>query len=163
MANYKLILEDDFKDEFTLIAIHCSEDPYKMAYILNRQLSLQLQRKRTDLDFSKKGLEITFPWYEFEDQLDYTYYDLLANKCKTIAARTVASGGLFGADDSEEIIIEYLIPELKTVDFLMKISSDFEDVYIRKLLHDINDINQVISAYAVEVENLKSKNNLIFD
>jgi hypothetical protein len=163
MANYKLILEDDYKDEFTLIAIHCSEDPYKMAYLLNKHLSLQLQRKRTDLDFSKQGLEISFPWFEFEDQMEYTYYDLLANKCKSVSARTVASGGLFEAEDSEELITEHLLPEMKTADFLLKISSDSQDVPIRKLLQKINDINQVISAYTVEVEKLKSKNNLIFN
>ena len=68
MANYKLILEDDFKDEFTLIAIHCSEEAYKMAFLLNQHLSLQLKRRRTDLDFSKQGLELSFPWFEFEDE-----------------------------------------------------------------------------------------------
>ncbi len=163
MANYKLILEDDFKDEFTLIAIHCSEDSYKMAYLLNKHLSLQLQRRRTDLDFSKQGLEISFAWFEFEDLYAYNNYDLLRNKFKTVGARTVASGGLFGIEDSEEQIIEYLLPEMKTVDYLLKISSDYQDVPIRKLLHDLNEINQVISAYSIEVEKLKSKNNLIFD
>ena len=163
MANYKLILDDDYKDEFTLIAIHCSEDPYKMAYLLNKHLSLQLQRKRTDLDFSKQGLEISFPWFEFEDQTDYTYYDLLANKCKSVSARTVASGGLFETEESEELITEHLLPEMKTADFLLKITSDFQVVPVRSVLHDINTINQVISAYTVEVDKLKSKNNLIFD
>ena len=33
MASHKLILEDDYQEEFSLIAIHCSEEPYKMAYI----------------------------------------------------------------------------------------------------------------------------------
>jgi hypothetical protein len=163
MANYKLILEDDFKDEFTLIAIHCSEESYKMAYLLNTHLSLQLQRRRTDLDFSKQGLEISFPWFEFEDSFAYANYDLLANKFKTVGARTVASGGLFGIEDSEEQITEFLLPEMKTVDYLLKISSDSQEVPVRKLLHDLNEINQVISAYSIEVEKLKSKNNLIFD
>ena len=100
MANYKLILEDDFKDEFTLIAIHCSEEAYKMAFLLNQHLSLQLKRRRTDLDFSKQGLELSFPWFEFEDEYEYTTYDLLANSFKTINARTIASGGLFNDEAS---------------------------------------------------------------
>ena len=45
MASHKLILEDDYQEEFSLIAIHCSEEPYKMAYMLNKHLSLRLSRK----------------------------------------------------------------------------------------------------------------------
>lgn len=163
MANYKLILEDEFREDFSLLAIHCSSDAYKMAYLLNRNLGLKLHRRRTDLDFSKHGLEISFPWFEFEDEQEYVTYDLLANKFRTVAARTVASGGLFGSDDSEEIITEHLIPELKKVDYLLKISSDSNATPLRKLLHNINEINEVISVYSVEMDTLKSKHNLIFD
>ena len=163
MANYKLILEEDFNDDFSLLAIHCSEDAYKMAYLLNRNLGLKLHRRRTDLDFSKQGLEISFPWYEFEDEQEYTAYDLLSNKHKTVAARTVASGGLFGGEDSEEMVIEYLIPEFRNVDYFLKISSDSLQLPLRKLVHDINEINEVISVYTVEIDQLKSKHNLIFD
>ena len=122
MANYKLILEEDFNTDFSLLAIHCSEDAYKMAYLLNRaDLGLKLHRRRTDLDFSKQGLEISFPWYEFEDEQEYTTYDLLSNKFKTVSARTVASGGLFGEEDSEEIVTESnLIPELAERGLLFK-------------------------------------------
>ena len=163
MANYKLILDEDFRDEFTLIAIHCSVEAYKMAYLLNNHLALQLKRKRVDLDFSKDGLEITFPWFEFEDEAEYTSHDLLANKCKTERARTVASGGLFSDSKADEIITEYILPELKKVDYLLKITSEDDNIPMRKLLLDINDINEVISAYQLEPEELKSKNNLIFD
>ena len=163
MANYKLILEDDFKDEFTLIAIHCGEEAYKMAFLLNQHLSLQLKRRRTDLDFSKHGLELSFPWFEFEDEHEYTTYDLLANSFKTINARTIASGGLFNDEASAELITEYLIPELKSADYLLKITYESQQLPIRKLLLDLNEIDQVISAYTVEIDQLKSKNNLIFD
>lgn len=163
MANYKLILEDDLKDDFSLIAIHCSVEAYKMAYLLNQNLSLQLKRRRTDLDFSKRGLELSFPWYEYENEQEYITYDLLANSFKSVSARTIASGGLFGIEDSAELITEYLLPELKTADYLLKITSESQPLPLRKLLLDINDINLVISAYTVEIEQLKSKNNLIFD
>ena len=36
MINHKLVLENDFQEEFSLIAIHCSEEPYKMAYMINK-------------------------------------------------------------------------------------------------------------------------------
>ena len=163
MANYKLVLDDDLKEEFLLIAIHCTEPDYKMAFLLNQHLGFQLNRCRLDLDYSKGGLEISFPHYEFEDELAYIGYDLLANKCKTPQARTIASGGLFSDETAEELYNEYLLPELQKVDYLLKVSSDYGVVPKRKLLNDINEVNQVISAYEVEVNTLKSKHNLIFD
>ncbi|MDX1463254.1 MAG: IPExxxVDY family protein [Marinirhabdus sp.] len=163
MAHYKLILEDDVKEEFALIAIHCSEEAYKMAFLLNQLVHLRLQRRRTDVDYSNDGLEITFPLFQFEDQTHYTTYDLVANKCKTMLAHTVASGNLFGDGTTEDMVTKYLIPELKKVDFLLKITSDYDAIPLRKLLMQINEINQVISAYTIETDQLKSKDNLIFD
>ncbi len=163
MANYKLVLGDDIREEFTLIAIHCSEEAYKMAYLINNCVSLRLHRCRKDLDFSEKDAEITFPRFEFEDMIEYTTYDLLANKSKIVGVRTAAKGELFESEASEEVVTNYLLPELKTVDFLLKITSDYEQVPLRKLLLDINKINEVISAYNIETDRLKSKNNLIFE
>lgn len=165
MAKYKLVLgdDDDVREDFTLIAIHCSEEAYKMAYLINNQVSLRLHRSRKDLDFSEKDADITFSRFEFEDTIEYTTYDLLANKSKTIGVRTAAKGELFESEASEEVVTKYLLPELKTVDFLLKITSDYEQVSLRKLLLDINQISEVISAYSIETNHLKSKNNLIFD
>ena len=76
MTNHKLILEGDFQEEFSLIAIHCSEEPYKMAYMLNKRMSLRLSRTKLDVDFSSQGLDISFPLFEYEDELSYISYNL---------------------------------------------------------------------------------------
>ncbi|MFT4943981.1 MAG: hypothetical protein ACI8RH_001729, partial [Flavobacteriales bacterium] len=44
MGTHKLVLDDDFEEDFSLIAIHCSEEPYKVAYILNQFARLKLRR-----------------------------------------------------------------------------------------------------------------------
>lgn len=163
MANYKLVLEEDFRDDFKLLAIHCSIEPYKMAYLLNKHALLRLKRSRRDLDFSKEGLEITFPWFYFEDEQHYVAYDLLANKCKTEMAQTIASGGLFSEENPIETTTHFVLPEFKQADFLLKITSENEKTPIKKLLLSINEIDQVISAYTIATDQLKSKNNLIFD
>lgn len=163
MANHKLILDDDMGEDFSLIAIHCSEEAFKMAYLLNKYVPLRLQRRRRDLDYSKDGLEITFPLFDFEDETQYTTYHLVANKCKTVAAHTVASGGLFGGELTEEVVTKYLLPEFKKVDFFLKISSEYDTKPIKKLLMQLNEINQVISAFIVEVSEVKLRENLIFD
>ena len=163
MAYHKLLYDDDFEEPYTLIAIHCTEEAYKMAYLMNLHLSLKLKRKKTDLDFSTKGLLITFPLYAFEDVHKYTHFYLIANKCKSVEAGLQSSGGLFADLVSEKSTAHYLLPEFKKVDYFLKIYSDFETVPLRKVLSEITGIKQVISAYTVEMENIKPKNNLIFD
>lgn len=163
MVNHKLILDDDLGEDFSLIAVHCSEEAYKMAYLLNKHVHLRLQRRRRDLDFSTEGLEVTFPLFDFEDENQYTTYHLVANKCKTVAAHTVASGGLFGDEIHEEVVTKYLLPEFKKVDFFLKVSSEYDTTPIRKLLMQLNEIDQVISAFIVEVSEVKLRENLIFD
>ena len=163
MANHKLILEGDFQEEFSLIAIHCSEEPYKMAYMLNKRMSLRLSRTKLDVDFSSQGLDISFPLFEYEDELSYIIYNLISNKNKSLTAKFQSSGGLFSDVSSEKTITTFLLKEFKNVDYFLKIQSDYEKVSTRKLISTINEIEQVISAYTIESEKIKSKNNLIFN
>ena len=163
MTNHKLILEGDFQEEFSLIAIHCSEEPYKMAYMLNKHMSLRLSRKKLDVDFSSQGLDISFPLFEYEDELSYISYNLVSNKNKSLTAKFQSSGGLFSDVSSEKTITTFLLKEFKNVDYFLKIQSDYEKVSTRKLISTINEIEQVISAYTIESEKIKSKNNLIFN
>jgi len=163
MANSKLILDDDFSEEFSLLAIHCSEEAFKIAYLLNKFAMLHLKRRQIDLEYSNDGLEITFPLFVFENEMQYTTYHLIANKCKSVAAHLLSSGGLFDDDNSENTITTHLLPEFKKVDYFLKIHSELEIIPIRKIVASINEIKQVISAYEIDVDQIKSKNNLIFD
>jgi len=163
MALHKLVLDDDFSEDYSIVAIHCSDEAYKVAFFLNKYVSLRLRRCELDLDFSNSGLDVTFPLFQFEDTSQYTHYHLVGNKCKSKEAQIQSSGGLFEAESSEKTVITYLLPELKTVDFFLKISSDYKAVALKKLSLAINEIKQVISAYPVPTETIKSRNNLIFD
>lgn len=163
MANYKLLYDDDFEEPYTLIAIHCSEEAYKMAYLMNKHLNLQLKRKHADLDFSTQGLLITFPLYHFEDTHKYDHFYMVANKCMSVGAGLQSSGGLFAELDSEKSTTHYLLPEFKKADYFLKIYSDFNHVPLKQILSELNHIKQVISAYILEPDVVKSKNNLIFD
>lgn len=163
MANHKLVLEDDFEEDFSLIAIHCSEEPFKVAFLINKYANLKLARKQRDLDFSKKGLEITFPMYEFVDKFKYRQFNLVGNKCRSHEAYIASSGGLFGEIESENTVISYLLPEFKQVDYLLKINEAEDAIYFSNLLLEINNIQQVVTAYKIELDNIKSIKNLIFE
>ena len=163
MGVQRLVLTDDLAEDFLLVAIHCSEEAFKVAFLLNQFANTRLSRSRVDLEYSNDGLEISFPLFDYEDKMRYINYDLVANKCVSKSARIASSGGLFEGDNISEMVTTYLIPEYKKVDFFLKISTDAPSVAIRKIVTDINTIKQVISAYQVDTEQLKSRNNLIFD
>ncbi len=163
MGHHKLVLDDDFKEEFSLIAIHCSEEDYKMAYLLNSHLDLGLRRELVDLEYSREGREATFSLFQFKSELQYTTYDLVTNKCKSLVLNTQGPNDLFSGGGSEKNVTTYLLPELKKVDFFLKIYSEFSTIPLRNINTAINDIKQVISAYEIDSESIKSKNNLIFD
>jgi hypothetical protein len=163
MTSYKLLMDDDGKETFSLLAIHCSEEAYFIAYLLNKYLGFQLKRERLDLNYVNNGLEVSFPLFQYENSLQYTTYNLVANKCISFAANVYSSGGLFYDDASEKTVITYLIPEYSKVDYFLKIHSEYESILLRNIIKEINDIKRIISAYEVGVDNLKSKNNLIFN
>jgi len=163
MAIQKLVLDDEFGEDFSLIAIHCSEEAYKMGFLLNQQLSLRLKREERDLDFSAKGLEATFPLFKFYDANTYCTFHLVANKFTSVMAHTASSGGLFSEGLEEETTTVYLLPEDKKADYFLKISSEGILNSVRTKTVAINEIKQVISAYEIASEKIKNKNNLIFD
>ena len=162
MAVHKILLDDDLSEDFSLVAIHCSEEAYKVAYLLNQHLNLCLKRKKSDLDFSNDNREVNFPIFEFEDQFQYTNYYLVANKCKSRVANIASEGELFGDSVSERTVVTHLLPEFKNTDFFLKIESDFKNIPLKRNIALINEIKQVISAFEVEISEIKSNNNLIF-
>ncbi len=163
MANHKLDFDEEMDDPYTLVAIHCSEEEYKIAYLLNLHLDIKFIRRAVDLDFSSQGLMVTFPIYDFEDANKFTGYHLVANSCRSEDASLQSSNGLFALMAPNESKIHYLLPEFKKVDYFLKIYSDFETDELPRIIAEINKIKQVISAYIVDLDDIKSRNNLIFD
>lgn len=163
MAHHKLIFEEDFEEEFKLIGIHASVENYKIAFLLNQYLRTNFKRRRKDLDFSTKNLSISFPIFEYYDAT--TYYDmfLVANKSKSLEIFTSKAEGLFPETSAEKTSTSYLLPEYKTVDYIIKVFTELEEVPVQKIISEINKIKQIISAYEIEIDKIKSINNLIFE
>ncbi len=163
MAIQKLILDTLEDDDYELIAIHSSLASYRLAFLLNKTLNLRLFRKKEDINFEYGDLEANFPLYQYEDHFQYSTYSLLGNKFRNkIEPEALVSGGLF-ATTEDTYITKYLIPELKNVDYFLKIETESSDSLQKPFLSKIIEISQVITAYTVEYTTLKSKNNLIFE
>lgn len=157
---HKLMI-DDFDDEvYALIAIHCSIEDYRLAFLLNKHLGINFSRCERDVDFDY--LKASFPIFEWEDQQHQVTWNLVANICKKEEESVVSSGSLF-ADPIKNIKSFNLIPEMEQVDFFIKIRNDGSPVHERKIVRIIQDIPQIAAVYTVDIFDLKSRENLIFD
>ena len=56
----------------------------------------------------------------------------------------------------------YLLPEFKKVDYFLKIENLEEDLNVAAIQVLLNTIDSISTAYTVETNKIKSKNNLIF-
>lgn len=162
MQSHKMLLDEVEEDHFQLIAIYCSIEDYKMAFLLNKFLHLQLKRTRQDVDFNHKTVRAQYPLYSFKDPTNYRTYYLVANKFKGQAKKVLSSGSLFVEEEVRPLEMQ-LIPEQKKVDFFLKIEEDIENKQLIKTLNIISQIPQVVAAYKIDVDHLKSKQNLIFE
>ena len=125
MALHKLLV-DDFEDEaYSLLAIHCNLEDYRMAFLLNQFLNINLKRCPHDLDF--QYTTASYSVYEWEDNKRQAMWNLIGNIFKREEDSLVSSGSLF--DATSKVIKTYnLIPEYKTVTYVLKLEND--DNYI---------------------------------
>ncbi len=163
MAIQKLVLDTLEDDDYELIAIHSSIAPYRLAFLLNKNLKLNLSRKEEDINFEYNDITASFPLYQYHDHFQYHTYSLLGNKFSTkIVPKKTVPDGLF-VNTENIYTIKHLIPELKKVDYFLKIETEASHFSSKIVLTQMLSISQIITAYSVEYAALKSKNNLIFE
>ncbi|TXE12866.1 IPExxxVDY family protein [Seonamhaeicola algicola] len=159
MAIHKLVLDDVEADLYTLVAIHCTLEDYRLAYLLNKFLGITLTRKPSDLDFNNG--EFTYSIFEWEDCKQQTLWSLAKNVCKTEVYRQGNNNSLFNLQE-KTTKINYLLPEFKKVNYLLKIEDQINLSKQKHILNSILQIPQVATAYSIETNQLKSKDHLIF-
>lgn len=159
MAIHKLEVDDFYDADFSLIAIHCRLEDYRLAYLLNKQLNISLKRLELDLDF--KYFEASYSIFEWEDIQQDTTWHLISNVCKKEEDSLQSMGSLF--DTTTKVLkTHYLMPELKNVDYLLKIENESPLLSEQETLQHILDTPRIITAYTVDAEQLKYKDYLIF-
>jgi len=159
MTIHKLDI-DDFEEDasYVLIAIHCSIKDYRLAYILNENLSLKLKRKSIDLDFVTANYSI----FEWEDLNELITWNLVSNICKIEEDRNCNSSSLFS--NQNQVLATYnLVPEYKAANYFLKISYQTSFLKENSIVKTILNIPKIVTAYSILPENLKSKTNLIFN
>lgn len=161
MAANKLMLDDVFENvSFSLIAIHCAIEDYRLAFLLNNILNISLIRKQEDLDFDEGFTK--YAVFECEDLKKLITWNLIANICKIEVDSKMTPQTLFS--ENYKVVRHYnLIPEHKKVNYFLKISQEFSKYKEKHIINNILKIPQVVLAYTINSNVLKSKDNLIFD
>ena len=159
MALHKLLVDDFYDDTYKLIAIHCRLEDYRLAYLLNKNLNLKLERKPDDLDF--KYLKSSHSIFEWNNEAQYVSWNLVSNVCKKEEDGLYSTGTLF--EKSEKVLKTFhLISELNKVDYFIKISEEIQNVNENLILSRLQTIPQIITSYTVNPSKIKSKDYLIF-
>lgn len=150
---------DFYEDSFDLIAVHSSLEDYAMAYALNLCLKSDFKRCQKDLDISA---QITIPVFEWKDDLNDRYWTFFANN--GLKEDTLVRTDLFKNEPSYTTF--NMVPEYRDVDYFIKIEQDDSDGYrngeMENLIKSLLTVPKIITAYTIETNKLKSKNNLIF-
>lgn len=159
MAVHRLLVDDFYDASFSLFAIHCRLENYRLAYLLNKHLNSKLMRLPQDLDY--KYLDASYAIYEWDNEQQQTTWHLVSNICKREIASLQSSGSLF---DTETTVLKthHLMPEFKKVDYFLKITVDEVLIDENELLKKLQTIPQLIACYTIQTEKIKSKDNLIF-
>jgi len=154
MAAIHKISEDFYNVPFTLIALHSGIADFSLAYALNSCLKIKLKRSRKDLGISSNG---SFPFFNWKDVINDRDYLLIANKGS--GQKELNIGNLF--QDQQSMASYRLIPEYRDVDYFLKIEQDEGDME-EEILKTVLSIPKVVTAYCVDTDKMKSRNNLIF-
>lgn len=159
MALHKLLVDDFYDTSFSLLAIHCRLEDYRLAYLLNKFLDLNLSRMPQDLDYRYLAASYSvYEWYNCENEMSW---NLISNVCKKEEDSLQSSGSLF-TTQSKVLKTYNLLPEHKNVDYLVKITNEGQHFNEKIVLSKIQSIPQIITSYSIDIDKLKSKDNLIF-
>ena len=157
----KLHLDDIEQDDYTLIALHTILPGFRLAYLLNKVLKLQFIKNKVEHTLIKNQHEIGFTYFQYEDAKNFLTWKLIENKKEIQIDKNTTEFNLFEtiSNESQQYL---LIPELNKTDFILKIEGDLYEDQQNNLIEKIKEVNYIYSAYPINQEQFKSKNNLIF-
>lgn len=153
MAAVHKILTDFYEDSFTLLALHSSLEDYAMVYALNLCLKSNFKRTTNDLELFD---QVGFPIFEWKDTQNDRFLTLITNK--GTKEETNLTGNLF--ENEPSFARFHVVPEYKDADYLLKVEHD--DYLEENLVKSLMAIPNVVTVYTIEIENIKSRTNLIF-
>ncbi|BDB56122.1 IPExxxVDY family protein [Flavobacterium ammonificans] len=161
MAIHKLDLDEFDEIDYHLIAIHTTLEDYRLAYFINQHLPVNLSKSKEEILISIKQGDTQFSRFYFDDEDNFISWNLIQNKNEVVGKKEITNQDLFSNSTQEVATKVFLLPELKKVDYFLKIESD-DDLQINEIVKNLKSIKSLSTVYVVDTETIKSKNNLIF-
>lgn len=162
MAIHKLDLGEFDEIDYHLIAIHTSLEDYRLAYFMNQKLPVNLSKNENEIQINIKEGETKFSRFSYQDIEKKIFWNLIQNKNEVIQQKNDISQNLFSNISMEVSTKVYLLPEFKKVDYFLKIENMDAVMNVEEIQALLNTIESISTAYIVDTNNIKAKNNLIF-
>lgn len=135
----KLVLEFEAEYDFHLIGVCSHVKDYRISWEINKLLDLELVKDQDHTLYVQKEV-LPFPFYSYLREEELKEYYLIGNRSKGV----------------------YLIPEESEVDYFLVLKGFFSNEEVKKLAQKIGRLKTVLTSFSIEVEELKSKQNLVF-
>ncbi|PRZ26392.1 IPExxxVDY family protein [Flavobacterium granuli] len=162
MAIHKLDLGEFDEIDYHLIAIHTSLEDYRLAYFINQNLPINLSKSKDEIQINIKEGETNFSRFYYYDSENAISWNLIQNKNEVSQQKKDADQNLF-SDLTQGIATKvYLLPEFKKADFFLKIENTDNAIEVSKIKTILNTIDSISTVYTVDIDQIRSKNNLIF-
>ncbi len=158
MKTHKLLLNDFFTESYFVLAIYSDEKDYRMAFILNKFLGINLYKSTSIID-KEKNTE--FCVFEYDDKSLYRHWFLINNHC-FIEKEVNHIHDLFTQNTSLFQQKGFYIKKLKAAHYILKVEIEESSNFKLELLKKIQAIPQIYASELVDLKLLKNKELLIF-
>lgn len=162
MAIHKLDLGEFDEIDYYLIAIHTSLEDYRLAFFINQLLPINLSKSKNEIQINIEEGETNFSRFYYYDNEKAITWNLIQNKNEVIQQKKGISQNLFSNVTMEVSTKVFLLPEFKKVDYFLKIENIEDTTSVSKIQTALNKIDSISTLYTVDINQIKSKNNLIF-
>jgi len=162
MAIHKLDLGEFDEIDYHLIAIHTSVEDYRLAYFINQILPVNLCKNGNEIQINIKEGETKFSRFSYQDVENTIYWNLIQNKNEVLQQKKEKSQNLFSDIEMEVSTKVYLLSEFKKVDYFLKIENMDKLMNVDEIQVLLNTIDSISTAYSIDLNKIKAKNNLIF-
>lgn len=142
MTKNKLEITYDY--DFTLLALNANVKSYKLAWSINQELRINLAKKE-NIQMKFTGGR-TLSVVNYVDENEFRTIRLLRNR----------------TEESEEQFDAFIVPELKNFDFFIILENESHTFDENAFFSKIKEISFVQFTTRVDIESLKSRDNLIF-
>ncbi|MFM2369333.1 MAG: hypothetical protein RL619_1633 [Bacteroidota bacterium] len=162
MAIHKLDLGEFDEIDYYLIAIHTSLEDYRLAFFINQLLPINLSKSKNEIQINIKEGETNFSRFYYYDHEKAITWNLIQNKNEVVQQKKGISHNLFSNVTMEVSTKVFLLPEFKKVDYFLKIENIEDTKSVSTIQTILNKIDSISTLYTVDINQIKSKNNLIF-